>query len=391
MISIFINSFTSGGAEKVVLTLLQKFEQKNLDLDVVIIEKEQFYELPKQISSTYLTQFDSLEKGLLKIPYLFICAPKLKSHVDKNNIKIVQSHLPRAIFINAFAKMLGSKHHAQAIIHARINFEDKPWVLRKFIKWVYRKVLFQMDTVISICDVMKNEQDEYLLLKNHPNHMRIYNPHNLGKIREMSNETPTDFVFSSEKKYIICVGRWVGLKRFGDVIQALSQLENDKVELIFIGNGEEEMPLKEIAKKHKVESAVHFLGYRDNPYQYLSRADIYVLSSDTEGLPNIIIESMVCGTPVISSDCISGPREILHPTSDLTSILKDKIEKGTHGILYPVGEVELLTKAMKMLLGNEDLCNELIQKGFERIEEFDDSKITQKYIDTFPSEMGGKK
>lgn len=385
MISIFINSFTSGGAEKVVLTLLQKFQQKQLDLDVVIIEKEQFYELPKQVSSTYLTEFETLEKGPLKIPYLFICAPKLKSHVEKNNIKIVQSHLPRAIFINAFAKMLGSKHHAQAIIHARINFEDKPWIYRKLVKWIYRKVLFKMDTVISICDVMKNEQDEYLLLKNHPNHLRIYNPHDLEKIRKMAKETPTDFVFSPEKKYLICVGRWVGLKRFGDVIQALSQLKDEKVELLFIGNGEEEMPLKKIAKEHNVASTVHFLGYRDNPYQYLSRADIYVLSSETEGLPNIIIESMICGTPVISSDCISGPREILHPTSDLTSILKDKIEVGTHGILYPVGEVELLNKAMKMLLEDKDLYNEFVRKGYERIEEFDDAKITQKYIDTFPS------
>ena len=383
MISIFINSFTSGGAEKVVLTLLQKFEQKNLDLDLVIIEKEQFYELPKQVSSTYLTQFDSLEKGLLKIPYLFICAPKLKKHVEANNIKIVQSHLPRAIFINAFAKMIGSKHHAQAIIHARINFEDKPWVLRKFIKWVYRKVLYQMDTVISICDVMKNEVNEYLDLKNHPNHLRIYNPHNLEKIRKMSNEIPIDFIFSPDKKYIICVGRWVGLKKFGDVIQALSQLENDNVELIFIGNGEEEMALKKITKALDLEKAVHFLGYRDNPYQYLSRADIYVLSSETEGLPNIIIESMVCGTPVISSDCISGPREILYPTSDLNISLKNKIEKGTYGILYPVGEVELLKEAINLLLENKDLCNEFIRKGYERIEEFDDFKITQKYIETF--------
>ena len=128
---------------------------------------------------------------------------------------------------------------------------------------------------------------------------------------------------------------------------------------------------------------MHFLGYRDNPYQYLSRADIYVLSSETEGLPNIIIESMVCGTPVISSDCISGPREILYPTSDLNISLKNKIEKGTYGILYPVGEVELLKESINLLLENKDLCNEFIRKGYERIEEFDDFKITQKYIETF--------
>ena len=384
MISIFINSFTSGGAEKVVLTLLQGFQKRQLDLDLVIIEKKHFYELPEQVESTYLTQFDSLEKGPLKIPYLFIFAPKLKNHVEKHNIQIVQSHLPRAIFINAFAKMLGSKHYAQAIIHAHINFDEMPWVYRKLIKWIYRKVLFQMDSVISICDVMKNELDEYLGLKNHPNHLRIYNPHNLAEIRRMSKETPTDFVFSDEKKYIISIGRWACLKKLDNIIQAFSQLKKDNVELIFLGNGEEEMPLKKMTKELNLESVVHFLGYRDNPYQYLSRADIFILASNREGLPNILIESMICGTPAISSDCISGPREVLHPTSDLNISLEGKIEIGTHGILYPVGKIELLTEAINLLLENEGLCNEFIKKGFERSEEFDDLNISQKYIESFP-------
>ena len=385
MISIFINSLTSGGAEKVVLTLLENFQKKGKELDLVIIEKEKFYEIPNNVSSTYLTQFNSLENGPLKIPYLFICAPILKKHIEKNKIKVVQSHLIRASFINAFAKMLGSKHYAQAIIHTRINFDHQAWPLRIFSKWIFRKVHFQMDSVISICDVMKNELDEYLDFKNHPNHIRIYNPHNLAEVKKMSEEKPTDFDFSTNKKYIISIGRWSRIKRLDDLIRAFSMLENKNTELIFLGNGTEANRLEEMASEFGLEPRIHFLGYRDNPYQYLSRADIFVLASEVEGLPNILIESMICGTPVISSDCISGPREILNPGSDLTISLKNKIEKGSHGILFPVGKIELLVEAMNLLLKDEALCQKFIQRGFSRVEEFDAMNIAQKYLETFPS------
>jgi len=385
-VSIFINSFTSGGAEKVVLTLLEKFQQKKTDLDLVIIEKENFYEIPKDITSTYLTQFNSLEKGPLKIPSLFFCAAKLKKHIEKNNIKIVQSHLIRATFISAFAKMLGSKHYAQAIVHSQMNFDHQPWPLRIFSKWIFRKVHMKMDSIVSISDVMKNELDEYLGLKSHPNHIRIYNPHNLDEVRKKAEEVPADFVFSPDKKYIVSVGRLTQLKRLGEVIQAFSKLENKNTELIFVGNGDEEKRLKEMTSELGLENRIHFVGYQNNPYQYLSRADIYVSASETEGLPNTLIESMICGTPVVSSDCISGPREILHPDSDLSFSLKDKVEQGSHGILFPVGKVELLTDALNLLLENEQLCHEFIQRGFSRIEEFEAMNIAQKYLETFPSE-----
>lgn len=389
MISILINSLTSGGAEKVVLTLLQKLGQKYDDLELIFIEKEQFYEIPEGTKTTYLTGFDSLENGFLKMPYLLVCAWRLKKHVKKNNTKIVQSHLLRATFINAFAKMLGSKHHAQVVIHSRINFENRSWVFRIFAKWVYKKILHRADSVISICQVMKNDLDEYLNLKNHPKHVAIYNPHNLNEVKKMSKEIPLDFDFLLEKKYIISVGRLAQGKRLDDLIRAFYNLKKEEVELIFIGNGSEEKELKRLVKELELEKVVHFLGYQPNPYQYLAQADIYVLSSEWEGLPNIIIEAMICGTTVISSDCISGPREIISPDSQLSFSLKDNVEQGTYGILYPVGKVELLTEAMNLLLENEDLCNEFIQKGLERSESFDDIKITQKYIETFP--LGLKK
>ena len=201
----------------------------------------------------------------------------------------------------------------------------------------------------------------------------------------MSEEKPTDFDFSTNKKYIISIGRWSRIKRLDDLIRAFSMLENKNTELIFLGNGTEANRLEEMASEFGLEPRIHFLGYRDNPYQYLSRADIFVLASEVEGLPNILIESMICGTPVISSDCISGPREILNPGSDLTISLKNKIEKGSHGILFPVGKIELLVEAMNLLLKDEALCQKFIQRGFSRVEEFDAMNIAQKYLETFPS------
>ncbi|MEL6844893.1 MAG: glycosyltransferase, partial [Bacteroidota bacterium] len=155
------------------------------------------------------------------------------------------------------------------------------------------------------------------------------------------------------------------------------------VELIFIGNGTEQANLEQTAKDAQLERYVHFLGYQANPYSYMAKADIMVLSSRTEGLPNIIIESLACGTPVIASDCISGPREILHPKSELTRQLKSGVERGEFGLLYPVGAVSDLAEAIQLLLSEPELYEAFRQMGKERAEDFDAARIGGQYLESF--------
>ncbi len=387
MISVFINSLTSGGAEKVVLTLLDQFKHFESQLELLLIEKDRFYELPASVPSTYLTDYESLEKGPLKIPYLFVCAYRLKKSITQPG-QIVQSHLLRASFINVIAKLLGSKHHAQIVVHSRINFDHKPFYSRGIAKWIYTQIFNRADSVVSICEVMKNDLDGYLNLKNHPKHFAIHNPHNLEEIEAKSKKETTAFNFSSDKRYIISVGRLVNGKRIDDLITAFSQIEKKvpNTELIILGDGELRAEFEKYCHDLALDQKVHFLGFQQNPFAYIAKSDLMVLSSEWEGLPNILIESMACGTAVISSDCISGPREIINPNSDLSFQLKTDLEIGEYGILYPVGNIGLLSEALLKCLQDDAMIHQFVQAGLRRCKDFDKTKIAQQYLQTFNME-----
>ncbi|MFT5383271.1 MAG: glycosyltransferase involved in cell wall biosynthesis [Saprospiraceae bacterium] len=387
MISIFINSLTSGGAEKVALTLHDRFRSTGNEMELFFIEKERFYDLPEGTPVNYLSNKETLEKSWWKIPYIFLGAIRLKRQVRKNKIPIVQSHLPRANFTNVLARILGSRHFAQIVIHSRMNFDHQPAWKRILSKWIFRQVFMRADSVISICDVMKNEMDTYLGLEKHPNHRRIYNPHQLEDIRQKAAEPIDGFNFSPDKKYIIWAGRFVARKRVGDLLEALKIARKSfpKVELLLLGLGEEKEAMERLTEKLELTQQVHFLGYQSNPFAFIAKSDLMVICSSMEGLPNIIIESLACGTPVVSADCISGPREILYPDSDLSQLLKDKIELGDFGILHPVGRADLLAKALLIILEDETLRDDYIRKGYERAADFEAEKIGEIYLNSFPN------
>lgn len=384
MISVFINSLTSGGAEKVVLTLLERFRYSDEALELVLIEKKQFYEIPKGVPATYLTNYESLEKGSLKLPYLFICAFRLKRSITTSG-QIIQSHLLRASFINIIAKMLGARHHAQIVVHSRINFDHKPIYYRVLAKWIYTQIFKRADSIVSICEVMKRELDSYLDLQDHPMHRAIYNPHNLAEIQQKAQASISGFEFLKTKKYIISVGRIVKGKRIDDLITAFSQLEKRQpdAELIIVGDGDLRSEMETYAHDLALDQKIHFLGFQQNPFAYLAQSDLLVLSSEWEGLPNILIEGMACETAVISADCISGPREIINPQSDLSRQLEDQLEFGTYGVLYPVGAVGLLASAIETLLEDQQKYTNYIQQGLERAKDFEETKIANQYLETF--------
>ncbi|HHH49669.1 MAG TPA: glycosyltransferase [Saprospiraceae bacterium] len=389
MRAILINSLTSGGAEKVVLTLLNRFKKTGESMHLICLEHQQYYDIPEGVKVSYLTRFQLFTESYYKFILLFISAFRLRKYVVDNNISLVQSHLLSSSFVNIMSKIFGSKHHVQIIIHSRINFDHLAFPLSYIKKKLYRWFFLKADAIISISEVMKKELDDYLQLQEHSQHLVINNPHELKEIASMAKEEVKDFEFSDQKQYIISAGRLAKGKRLEVLFKALKRLRknNNNIELLIVGDGPEEKIYKEFVKALGIQQCVHFLSYQTNPYAYIARSDVFVLCSEWEGLPNIIIESLICGTAVISSDCISGPREILNPESDLSVIVKDKIERGAFGLLYPVGSVDLLTKALQQLLENEELRDHYVKKGLERATDFDADRITKSYLKTFPKEL----
>jgi glycosyltransferase involved in cell wall biosynthesis len=136
---------------------------------------------------------------------------------------------------------------------------------------------------------------------------------------------------------LIGAGKLKPQKDFPTLIRAFARLRRRRpARLVILGEGDARPALEALARELGVEADVDFPGYQQNPWAWLRRASVFVLSSAWEGLPNVLIEAMACGCPVVSTDCPSGPREIL--------------DGGRYGPLVPVGDAEAMAAALERVL-----------------------------------------
>jgi N-acetylgalactosamine-N,N'-diacetylbacillosaminyl-diphospho-undecaprenol 4-alpha-N-acetylgalactosaminyltransferase len=376
-----INSMGEGGAQGILLSLVDEYLLQDIKITVIFLAKNHFYELPNKVNKIYLHKKDdelSAFYETLLIPYY---AWKLKIYVKKENLKIVQSHLFRANFVNIISKLFSSKHLVQVVNHSVISRFFNEGFSGKINLFLINFLYPKADKIIYISKRMK--EDFLMHVKGIENKGDIiYNPYNITKVLEGVSKKNDNFIFNPSKKYLITIGRLISLKRFEDVLLALSALDND-IELIMLGDGEKKVKLMSLTEELNITSRVHFLGQVKNPFFYLSRADLMIAPSSVEGFPNVLVESMICRTAVISTDCMSGPREILAPNSNHAFQLKEGIEMAEFGILYVVGDVAGLTQSIGLLLKDNKLREAYEEKAFEQSKTLSVSKIANIYKETF--------
>ncbi len=374
--TLFINSLTSGGAERVLSVIITELVKQNITVNLLCIEKDNAYALPKELNITYLSNLTKHDSGLKKLLYLPYLAYKLKKYIKKNQSTLIQSHIYRANFTNILAKLFGAKHQVQVVEVTSIS-NLKNGSFSKKINFILIRLLYKhADLVIFKAEKMQEE-----FLKSIPlikKYMVINNPYDIEKIKISTKEKIEDFEFIKEKKYLITVGRLSSEKRQITLIKALEHLDTN-IELILIGEGNEESILKAYTYKHCLEKRVHFLGKKENPFKYIKHSQIFILASEGEGFPNVIIEAMICSTVVISTDCISGPREILSPSTDINLQLKKDIELAQNGILYPIDDINSLIKAINTLLNDTEKQKVYQANGLEKSQEYALKKIIEKY------------
>lgn len=382
MLAVLVNSLAGGGAERVALTLLKEMHLKGQRTILICMEKESGYPQPDFCEVLYLTEFTKLHSPLIKTLWIFISAHRLSRILRDRQITYVQSHLNRANLINTGAKLFGSTHFAQIVFHTQLRFSSIS-VLRMIKKSFYRWLFTKADVIVSISTAMKDRMSSMLNLSmDQPKHVVIPNPHNIAEIQELAKESTSGFTFDTNKRYLISVGRQIKLKKVDLLIKALAivRLRYPDVELIILGEGPAKSFHQEIASEENLKNQIHFLGHTRNPFAYISKSDLLVLASESEGLPNIIIEALACGVPVISSDCPTGPREILSPHSDLGQNISDHIEFAPYGILYPTLRPDLLAQAIAAILDDEPMRSKFRAAGLEYVHKYDQKRITERYL-----------
>ena len=166
----------------------------------------------------------------------------------------------------------------------------------------------------------------------------IYNPVVSENIEHRSREPANHpWLDSPELPVILAIGKLNKRKNFPLLLAAFARLLTHRpARLLVLGDGRMKPKLLALTKRLGIEESVDFPGFKENPFAFLAKADLFVLSSRHEALPTVLIEAMACGCPVVSTDCPFGPREIL--------------EEGRFGPLVPVGDSEALAAAMVRVL-----------------------------------------
>jgi len=198
----------------------------------------------------------------------------------------------------------------------------------------------------------------------------IYNPAYSAELVPLTKEPVAHPWFTDEgPSIILSVGRLSMPKRYDLLIRAVHGARQERpLRLVVLGDGEERESLEALVHHLDAETWVSLPGFARNPYAYMARADLFVLSSDWEGLPNVLIEAMACGLRVVSTDCPHGPREILGASAFGGERL---------GRLVAPNDVDALTRAILDELATE--CNrESLQR---RARSFSTERAVQAYLD----------
>lgn len=239
------------------------------------------------------------------------------------------------------------------------------------------------DRVVSCTKVMEEDINEIFAPKASA---ALYNPCNIKEIQTLSGErTDERFADFLERpgKLIASMGREDDLKCFWHLIKSFSMVKKDlpDTRLMIIGEGEYN-EYRKLATELGIEKDILFTGVQKNPFALLAKADVYALTSESEGFPNALIEAMACGLPCVSVNCKTGPAEILHENYKMCS-RQDMLYSADYGILTPIftgakdldaksftKEEEIYAGELKKLLTDEALCLHYKEKALERAGDF---------------------
>jgi len=208
-----------------------------------------------------------------------------------------------------------------------------PWLIKRFYPWANGIVVVSHGVRDDMAKLTKIPLERITV---------IYNPSVVrAEVREKA-QAPLDHPWFTpdQPPVLIAVGRLQMQKDFPTLINAFAKVrQNRPVRLLILGEGRERSVLEEHIMRLGLEDDISLPGFVKNPYAYMARASLFVLSSRWEGLPTVLIEALCCGTPVVSMDCPSGPREILRD--------------GQYGPLIAVGDVDGLARAIEATLDNK--------------------------------------
>lgn len=348
-IAVVVTNLAGSGGEKIALAQAKLFHKKNNKVVLFLLEDIKSYATENLgfpvISLTNKKNKFKLFGKLGHKLYAKILESKMKLFGE---FDLVISNLPRS---DRTVKEL-NHHNKYFIIHMSYKAEIEAFskkLANKKIK-LY-KYLYSDENIITITNAM---QKDFVDLGISTKSIKtIYNPFDFDLIKNMGDDK-IEYNF----EYIISPSAFRTQKRYDVLLNAFKILKNKEIKLIILTEYSEKLNL--MIKERNLTDRVIIGGFKQNPYKFINAAKLLVLSSDREGLPTVVIESLILNTPVVSTDCPTGPKEIL--TEDLSKWL------------VPIGD------SKKLALKIDEALNEKIEIKKELINKFNEDYIYKSLI-----------
>jgi glycosyltransferase involved in cell wall biosynthesis len=267
------------------------------------------------------------------------CLPALVRYLREERPAVLLSAEPDLNLVALWARRLAGvsvrtviSEHIHLPSHLRDRAKRRKWRWR-FIVPLLRRTYPEADCIIAVSNGVA---DDLRTLGGLPPELvtTVYNPVVDSELAKKA-EAPIDHAWfvPGAPPVIIAIGRLTEQKDFPTLLQAFAQVRAQRqARLLLLGEGEMRRKLEALARELGVDQDVSLPGFMSNPFAYMARAAVFALSSAYEGLPGVLIEALACGCPVVSTDCPSGPAEIL--------------ENGQYGRLVPVGDPAAMAQAI---------------------------------------------
>lgn len=357
-VAFFLVSLSGGGTERVNLSLANELSQMGYQVDLVLVNKYGDF-LNKVRDSIRIINFGKDRASG--------CIYDLTKYLRREKPAVLFTALPTLNIISIFANIIiGFKtnviptEHMPVSIDAKMTHSIESKIAYKLYPLFYT---FVKNIVVNCEDSARDFAKRYNWISKNKINI-IYNPVASDELFRMVQEVPEIDWFretNNNTPIILGVGRLTRQKNFHLLVESFAKLRDEcDCRLVILGKGEDYDSLEKLAKNFGIEKDFLMPGFKENPYSYMARSSVFVLSSIYETLPTVLIEALACGTPVVATDCF-GVREIL--------------QDGKYGVIVKDATATEMTSAIKKVLNNNHNKAELIK----RAKVFEISKAAKNY------------
>lgn len=356
---IFMPSIEGGGVEK-NLIIISNFLAKKIDnLSLITVSKIHKSKFDHKIN--FVSTKKNWNKLGRKLKYL-IALYLLYKEIVKNDNRVVFAFQAN-IYCIILCKLFNTK------IIVRSNSSPSGWSKNFLKNIIFKSILGMANKIIVNSFVFQKELNR----KFHVKSICVYNPLNISEIQKLSKKKQIDTIKTKHLK-IINVGRFTDQKDHITLLKAVNLLKDKiPINLLILGRGINKNKMLNYIFTNKLQKIVTIKNFTENPYPHIKNSDLMVLSSLYEGLPNVLLESLALNIFTISSNCPTGPSEIL--------------DSGKGGLLFKVGNHKDLANKIKFFYTNKKICKKMLNHSRSRLKRFDYSENLRKYLKIVNSVM----